>query len=358
MISLYNTCPYCGTNVKGDLQKGSVEGLLLSNTTGRLYRDTTEYVKNGENGGFTVVCETCGLAQQPNAIEHIKQKVENAKPTEARLGRSIGIAFLIAFVIVVMLMLVIRGDDYGTAGPVGTFLFMWIFFSFIAFIFVFMYEKQTTEANKIEHILRRIPDFNLSQFFVSQDRKVGIAVDESVKRICIWANNASRIFYPRDILELEIIEDGHSVNKISRGSQAGGAIIGGVLLGGAGAVIGGLSGKSKSATKVTTLYLKVIVNDTKNPVLIFKFMDVPTGILKDSLVYKDALQRIYHWHGLLSVLIKQADKEINAKQAKDASLSDVNVSVADELQKLATLLEKGVITQVEFDHQKAKILSL
>lgn len=280
------------------------------------------------------------------------------KPTQVRLGRSIGIATLIGYGLTFILMMLFANGDYGTAGPVWGFLIVGLFLSFISSLFVFTYEIQTTGENRIEQFLRDIHSFNLSQFFVSTDRKVGIAIDETTKRIAIWVNYASRIFDARDILEFEIVEDGHTVNKVSRGSQAGGAIVGGALFGGIGAAVGGLSGKSKSKSKVTSLYMKIIVNDQKNPIVTLKYLDDPAGTSQDGFVYKTALQKIYHWHGLLTVLIRQAT-EIRDENIRSIKLvGDANLSVADELSKLSTLLEKGVITQAEFNIQKTKLLSL
>ena len=49
--------------------------------------------------------------------------------------------------------------------------------------------------------------------------------------------------------------------------------------------------------------------------------------------------------------------EQRAAAARRPAAASLSVSVADELGKLATLLSQGVLTQVEFDAQKASLLA-
>lgn len=72
------------------------------------------------------------------------------------------------------------------------------------------------------------------------------------------------------------------------------------------------------------------------------------------------------WLGVLAYLILRGDKmhEHNAEALskmedaqRDYIRSVTNVSAADELERLAALKEKGVITEDEFAAQKAKILA-
>ncbi len=71
------------------------------------------------------------------------------------------------------------------------------------------------------------------------------------------------------------------------------------------------------------------------------------------------------WLGVLSYLIVRGDKmhEHNVEAMnkmeeaqKDYIRSIANVSAADELERLAALKDKGVLTEEEFSSQKAKIL--
>ena len=160
------------------------------------------------------------------------------------------------------------------------------------------------------------------------------------------------------MLSSEIFVDGETITKTARGSQLGGALIGGLALGGVGAIIGGLSGKTRSSEKVKRVDLRITVNSTKSPLHDINFMDIEGK--KDGIVYKSAMDQARHWHGLIAVLIKMADNEDSSKEGFE-SLSkekgDSTASLADELSKLSDLRDKGVLSEEEFSIQKQKLLS-
>lgn len=170
---------------------------------------------------------------------------------------------------------------------------------------------------------------------------------------------SARTFHYKDILESEVIIDGETVTKTSRSSQIGGAILGGILAGGVGAVIGGLSGKTASKEKVKTIQLKVIVNDTKKPLQIIPFLNEPNSIDRSSQKFTKANKEVMHWHSLFRVIIDMADKEEKSKKSIQNNSNDANhnINTADEIRKLHELLKEGIITQDEFDLQKKKIIS-
>jgi hypothetical protein len=206
----------------------------------------------------------------------------------------------------------------------------------------------------------------VSQIFIGDNRKSGIVLDESNKKICLIDKTLSGLIFRtisyHDILSSEIIEDGINIVKTSRSSQVGGALIGGILLGGAGAVIGGLSGsKSSSTEKVKKIELHIIVNDTKQPRHVLSFLGHETkksGLGK--FTYNNAIESARHWHSLISVLIRQADNDDMANEKEIAATVDhpeTNNSVADEIGKLANLLDRNLITESEFREQKTKLLA-
>jgi hypothetical protein len=215
----------------------------------------------------------------------------------------------------------------------------------------------------MEDAIKALPEFSVSQQIMSCDGSSGIAVDQGRKKICLIANTMStsnRIVSYKDILSVELFEDGDSITKTSRSSQVGGALVGGLLLGGAGAIIGGLSGKTRTSDKVKQIDLRIIVNDPNTPLHDIKFLNLESK--KDSVIYKNAMQSARHWHGVLEVLIKSADSELHPGIAPGpvqpmASNSSTN-SVADELKKLGELKHGGLLTEEEFQSQKRKLLDI
>ncbi|WP_419872928.1 SHOCT domain-containing protein [Candidatus Pristimantibacillus sp. PTI5] len=237
-------------------------------------------------------------------------------------------------------------------------------------------EKKVNELNdRYKNNLENHLDFKVSSSFKAVDYETSISVDESSKAICIMHSGLSnsKTFSYKDIIEVQIIEDGYTISKTSRGSQIGGAVIGGVLTGGVGAIIGGLSGDAVQTSKVKRIDLKLIVNDTTKPVFLINFMNeldeksgmkFKMGVTKESEKYKLAIEQVRHWHGLISVLIKRADdeekgtnKNIVGTRTEGNHEKTANSSVADELTKLYDLHTKGIISKEEFENQKAKVLS-
>lgn len=214
----------------------------------------------------------------------------------------------------------------------------------------------------MEEKLASLESFTPSQKLMGNDGNSGIAVDEGRKKICLIKQSMGNIDLDvltyRDILSSEIFVDGVTITKTARGSQLGGALIGGLALGGVGAIIGGLSGNTTSSEKITKIDLQIIVNRTNNPIHDINFMSVDGK--KNGIIYKSAMEQARHWQGLLTVLIKLADSEDISKEGEfveDKTGLLPNNSVADELAKLSELQTQGLLTDEEFKVQKSKLLA-
>ena len=125
------------------------------------------------------------------------------------------------------------------------------------------------------------------------------------------------------ILSSEVYEGGISITQSKRLNQLGGVIVGGVLLGAAGAIIGGLSGKKKTSELTNDITLRLCINDTN------------------------------------SILIKRADSESQTSeiQSSETQKSNFNGSLAEEIKKLSDLRENGAITDEEYASLKLKLIS-
>lgn len=212
----------------------------------------------------------------------------------------------------------------------------------------------------METRLGQLPDFSATQKVMGCDGNAGLALDEQRKKLCLIANGSAgvteRVVSYRDILSVELFEDGSSITKTSRSSQIGGALVGGVLLGGIGAVIGGLSGKAKTSTKVKRVNLRLVVNDTTAPLHDVTFVNLECK--KDSIIYKQAMAEARRWHGIIEVLIRRANAHDQASREKTSgpALPSASTSVADELKKLVDLRASGVLTTEEFQQEKSRLL--
>jgi hypothetical protein len=207
-------------------------------------------------------------------------------------------------------------------------------------------KKEEQTWARLESKLRVLHGFRPSQKIMAMNN-TAIALDEQSRRLCLIKEPhgcaSVKVLPYRDVVESEVIENGVSVTKTSRSGQVGGALVGGLLLGGVGAVVGGLSAKKTTTNRVTSVDLRVVVNDTREPTYTMRF---------------PLRQQADHWYALISLIIRQADKE-EGTTANPSGRQDAPTPrwVADEIAKLSALMEKGLITRGEFQAQKARLLS-
>lgn len=241
-------------------------------------------------------------------------------------------------------------------------LFFWTLVGFIVVFALVVGIKEATDSSKRQTDMAahfdQVNDFSPTQKIIGTNGMTGLAFDEQQKKICLINNTlksiGTRVFSYRDLLSSEIFENGVTVSKTLRANQLGSMLIGGLALGGVGAIIGGLSGKTQTSEKVRRVELRLTVNDTNNPHHDILFLHLETE--KGSSQYGKATQLARHWHGLIEVLIKRADLEDEAINTNETPQLQSG-SVADELTKLAELLDTGVLSIDEFELQKSRLLS-
>lgn len=186
-----------------------------------------------------------------------------------------------------------------------------------------------------------------------------LVVDDNSSQVLISNTNKLNIQYIKilykDIISVEIEEDGVSVFQKSAGRTVGGALIGGVLLGGAGAIVGGLSGSSKESKRVFSIVIKLTLRDIETPIYKIVCYDGPElDVSYQNSIYKRIIPEVNQIKDVLSVII---DKNVSESVQKQGFMSQTPTSIADELEKIAILRDKGVITEEEFQNQKKKLLS-
>ncbi|WP_239705808.1 hypothetical protein [Mammaliicoccus sp. E-M24] len=188
-------------------------------------------------------------------------------------------------------------------------------------------------------------------------------------------NIITRTFDYKDIISVEIIEDSVTVSKTNRASQLVGAGIGGVIAGGTGAIIGGLSGKKTGTTEIKNITLRIVLNDERNSVFDLPFLESKYPIKKTSNEYTKAINCIYSWHSILTKIIENEDK-IENEHVKEDNINDSesdqfnkesnteisteinnNTNIVEQLEKIADMKSKGLISEVEFNKLKEKIIS-
>jgi len=139
------------------------------------------------------------------------------------------------------------------------------------------------------------------------------------------------------------IEKQDAVYEQQSKSVLGRAVIGGLLFGGAGAVVGALSGTKGKREKVNFIdyVLTLIINYSGEEKAII--LGFPNAIIKDVKKFFDK--------SFPNTFLEPDEFTLNNEKVSNSS------SIADELKKFKELLDNGLITQSEFETQKRKLLT-
>ena len=188
-------------------------------------------------------------------------------------------------------------------------------------------------------------------------------MDDFFKVLVLIERGSHEIFNYADIIEVSYEENGTQLYTKSAGRTVGGAIVGGVLMGGAGAVVGGLSGASKQNKEVKSIDIKILLRSTSRTSCVLHFNDAKR-ILKtkeesDRNLYETYTKNANQAKDVLSVIIdnaKQVQVSTPVAQPLVQQVPSSSSSIADELAKLAKLKADGILTEEEFQVQKAKLL--
>ena len=188
-------------------------------------------------------------------------------------------------------------------------------------------------------------------------------MDEFFKVLVIVGESSHEIFNYTDIIEVSYEENGTQLYTKSASRTVGGAIVGGVLMGGAGAVVGGLSGASKQNKEVKSIDVKILLRSTSRTSCVLHFNDanrtLKTKEESDKSLYETYTKNANEAKDILSVIIdnaKQIQVSAPVVQPLVQQVPSSSSSVADELAKLAKLKADGILTEDEFQAQKAKLL--
>ncbi|MGL5655887.1 MAG: SHOCT domain-containing protein [Fusobacteriaceae bacterium] len=207
---------------------------------------------------------------------------------------------------------------------------------------------------RIEGELLSFADKGFGKIFVGDDGKSGIGANLDDYKLVLVELKGKEIFSNiidyKDIVSVELVQNGTIVSKTSKSSQLGKAAVGGVLFGGAGAVIGALSGNKKNVENVSKVQAKLTIQDLKMPIFNVTFMDA--NFKKDGFFHKAMIQKAEEWIGIISAMIKKAEQDIIYQSQGSNTASNY----VDEIERLHSLKEKGIITEEEFNKKKAELL--
>lgn len=265
-------------------------------------------------------------------------------------------------------------DEFETTWVFWVFLIVFI----IALIAAINQGKKDEEAKRErgEKFKKATEEFHVSAKVVGVNNRYQFIVDDVDKNIIYMETTWKKKVVPFDkIMSVEMVEDNTMISSKSLGRTIGGAIIGDLVAGGAGMIVGGLSGNSKQKKKVSNVEVIIKMrdfNDTALSILCFEVGRETNNSKKeitpdDSLygpMYKKGLEDAIKITQLVSIIIDQMDKTpaqyVEAKPTQNpsatAEATNSSSSIADEIKKLADMKAQGLITDEEFATLKSKLI--
>ena len=167
-------------------------------------------------------------------------------------------------------------------------------------------EKATRTATRIEDRIRSLDGFEPADVYVSTINLAGVAIDIGRREILLANESVLRRVAVSSIASCEILEDDTQLAYVNRGSQLTGIAVGGILLGGVGAVIGSLSASKRSISNVKKVCLRFITDDFDSPkhdIVLLDRSDSKKGLTKESVLYRQALETAELWHGRVMAMM-------------------------------------------------------
>ncbi len=191
-------------------------------------------------------------------------------------------------------------------------------------------------------------EFLVDDLYVSAVNQSILGISFGTRKLIVGSAGRPIAYSFSDIIEVELVRNGVTLTQTNRGSQLVGAAIGGAALGGVGALIGGVTGSSRSRERLAELSLKITVEDSAAPVHVVSLLSIKgKGMDPSSTKGRQAVSRVEQLHGMLLVAMR--------KSRADAPTGEGEHNV-DKLERLWKLRESGAVTDEEFMAQKARIL--
>lgn len=213
-----------------------------------------------------------------------------------------------------------------------------------------------TIAEKIASELRT--KHGLDEIFVALEDRAFIGLKFATKQLILGKGRGrDRVYRFSQITSVEVQQDGVTITSTDRGSQLLGGAVGALAFGGLGAVVGGLSGSTKAVSNIRRMSLLVMVDDRSYPAHNICFFDLgQSGTASNTAAVKAGRARVEKFHAHIVNAMRQAQAEVaplTPTPVVDSASGKLNT---DDLRALWELKEKGILTEDEFQLQKARLL--
>jgi len=177
-------------------------------------------------------------------------------------------------------------------------IFIIVFAVFVIILFINMSVNLKKDAKNKQKTIDKLEaiGYKISRNITTADGNIVCIDQENRKLIKVSKTNTLVVGFD-EIISSEIIENGITVSK----NSIGGAVAGGILAGGVGAIIGSGMG-SKSQSRTTHVELLITVNDLLNPNI---RMTLYNGDGKMSSMSESARRTAEEWNSIMKVILNQ-----------------------------------------------------
>lgn len=197
--------------------------------------------------------------------------------------------------------------------------------------------------------------YALDEVFVSPDDLSFLGFDFVNKKVIVGNRTADFAYSFESIASVEVVRNGVMLSQTNRGSQALGAVVGGLAFGGVGALLGGLTGSTRMKERISELKLKIIADDTIKPVHTVTIFASKSkkGADPRNILLRPFLEQLDRSHAHLVNAIRNTQNQ----RLSNSKVSQPTGDVAGELTKLWELKQLGALTSAEYHAAKAEMLS-
>lgn len=226
-------------------------------------------------------------------------------------------------------------------------------------------KKEVSERKeRLNKVQSSVDDFKPSVTVTGIDNLYRFSVDNDSQRVLLIRNGMKTIIPFDKIMSVSIDEDNTQIMSKSSLRTVGGTLIGGALAGGAGAIVGGLSGNSTMKKKISKVQVVLKLRDLNNPSISIDCFNARTMTIEgknevknsgmNGEIYSRGLKDAQKIADLIGVIIDQVDQV--QKTAQPSQKPQSSSDTIANLERLASLKEKGIITEAEFQMQKQQII--
>ena len=209
------------------------------------------------------------------------------------------------------------------------------------FLLTLSWKNVSSERIKQAIYANEVNAKNLEVFTVTRKCEKYIELDENNRLWKVPCFSPTLVFPYSDIISYELLQDGETITK----GSLGGAMVGGALFGGVGAIVGSGMG-SKTKQEISEYRIKIVTKNPCYPEVYINFLT--TGkVRSNSILYKTLSGNAQHILSLLNIITSNS-----------TGTAEPITSAADEIKKYKNLLDEGIITQEDFDAKNKQLLNL